>query len=147
MTPTCPICGKEMWDNREKKASGEFKTTAPDFRCKEKTCEGVVWPEKKELPPTPHTTPKTQEPIREALPDWESIKVKEQEGMMRMSALKAASEVVSAYISRPDSPLPESLTELMEKIFHNNLLLLKDSPSKSRQRDVGQAPDSSEGEF
>jgi hypothetical protein len=34
----CPNCGKEMYDNRQKKASGEYKATYPDFTCKDKTC-------------------------------------------------------------------------------------------------------------
>jgi hypothetical protein len=44
--PSCPICGGEMWDNRPKKASGEFKPTAPDFKCKDKECDGKIWPPK-----------------------------------------------------------------------------------------------------
>jgi hypothetical protein len=43
----CPNCGGEMWDNRAKKRAGEFKPSAPDFKCKDKNCDGVVWPEKK----------------------------------------------------------------------------------------------------
>ncbi len=48
-TPTkggqeCPDCGGEMWDNRPKKASGQFKPTAPDFKCKDESCGGVIWP-------------------------------------------------------------------------------------------------------
>lgn len=33
-----------MWDNRPKKASGEFKSTSPDFKCK--NCGYVIWPPK-----------------------------------------------------------------------------------------------------
>lgn len=40
----CPICEGEMWDNRPKKKSGEFKKSAPDFKCKDKDCDGAVWP-------------------------------------------------------------------------------------------------------
>lgn len=42
----CPDCGGPMWDNRPKKAAGEFSPKAPDFKCKDKSCEGVVWPPK-----------------------------------------------------------------------------------------------------
>jgi hypothetical protein len=42
--PPCPICGGAMWDNRPKKASGAMNVKAPDFKCKDKTCEGVIWP-------------------------------------------------------------------------------------------------------
>jgi hypothetical protein len=31
----CPICGKEMWDNREKKLTPK----APDYKCKDKNCK------------------------------------------------------------------------------------------------------------
>jgi hypothetical protein len=33
-----------MWDNRPKKATGEFSAKSPDFKCKDKECDGVIWP-------------------------------------------------------------------------------------------------------
>ena len=39
-TPPCPKCGGDMWDNRENKRNPR----APDFKCKDKNCEGVIWP-------------------------------------------------------------------------------------------------------
>ena len=42
----CPNCGGDMWDNRSKKASGEFNPAAPDFSCKDKSCGGKIWPPK-----------------------------------------------------------------------------------------------------
>lgn len=40
----CPACGGPMWDNRPKKASGEFKPNAPDFACKDKDgCGEKIW--------------------------------------------------------------------------------------------------------
>jgi hypothetical protein len=39
-TPSCPKCGGEMWDNRENKRNPR----APDFKCKDRNCEGVIWP-------------------------------------------------------------------------------------------------------
>src|SRR4051812_27275088 len=39
-TPPCPKCGGDMWDNRESKRNPK----APDFKCKDKGCDGVVWP-------------------------------------------------------------------------------------------------------
>lgn len=44
--PTCPNCDGPVWDNRAKKASGEYKENAPDFACKDKECGGKIWPEK-----------------------------------------------------------------------------------------------------
>jgi hypothetical protein len=42
----CPKCGGPTWCNIEKKAAGEFKPTAPDYKCKDKDCGGVIWPPK-----------------------------------------------------------------------------------------------------
>jgi len=39
-TPACPKCGGPVWDNRE----GKKNPKAPDFRCKDKGCDGAIWP-------------------------------------------------------------------------------------------------------
>jgi len=38
----CPKCGGPMWDNRE----GKKNPKAPDFKCKDKGCDGAIWPAK-----------------------------------------------------------------------------------------------------
>lgn len=38
--PECPKCGGRMWDNRTSKRNPR----APDFRCRDRRCEGVLWP-------------------------------------------------------------------------------------------------------
>jgi hypothetical protein len=38
--PRCPKCTGEMWDNRASKRNPR----APDFKCKDKSCDGVIWP-------------------------------------------------------------------------------------------------------
>lgn len=38
--PECPKCGGAMWDNRLSKRNPK----APDFKCRDKGCDGVVWP-------------------------------------------------------------------------------------------------------
>lgn len=38
--PSCPKCGGRMFDNRLTKRSAK----APDFRCRDRSCDGVVWP-------------------------------------------------------------------------------------------------------
>ena len=38
--PSCPKCEGPMWDNRE----GKRNPKAPDFKCKDKNCDGVIWP-------------------------------------------------------------------------------------------------------
>ena len=50
--PTCPKCGGAMWDNRKKKASGDYKATRSDFSCKDKDgCGHGVWIEGKSAKP------------------------------------------------------------------------------------------------
>jgi len=38
--PVCPKCSGEMWDNRV----GKRNPKAPDWKCKDKECDGVIWP-------------------------------------------------------------------------------------------------------
>lgn len=42
----CPVCDGPVWDNRETKKNPK----APDFKCKDKTCDGVIWPPKDKKP-------------------------------------------------------------------------------------------------
>ena len=38
--PLCPKCQGPMWDNRV----GKRNPKAPDFKCKDRECDGVIWP-------------------------------------------------------------------------------------------------------
>lgn len=38
-TPACPVCCGRMWDNRRTKRNPK----APDFRCRDRSCTGVIW--------------------------------------------------------------------------------------------------------
>jgi hypothetical protein len=38
--PACPKCSGRMWDNRV----GKRNPKAPDFKCRDKSCDGVIWP-------------------------------------------------------------------------------------------------------
>ena len=38
--PTCPKCTGRMWDNRATKRNPK----APDFKCRDRRCDGVLWP-------------------------------------------------------------------------------------------------------
>jgi hypothetical protein len=38
--PACPKCGGRMWDNR----IGKRNPKAPDFKCRDRACDGVIWP-------------------------------------------------------------------------------------------------------
>ena len=40
--PSCPKCGGRMWDNRLSKRNPK----APDFKCRNRSCDGVMWPAK-----------------------------------------------------------------------------------------------------
>lgn len=40
--PSCPKCGGRMWDNRLSKRNPK----APDFKCRDRSCDGVIWPAK-----------------------------------------------------------------------------------------------------
>jgi hypothetical protein len=37
---SCPKCGGRMWDNRLSKRNPK----APDFKCRDRSCDGVIWP-------------------------------------------------------------------------------------------------------
>ena len=45
-TPSCPKCGGRMWDNRMSKRNPK----APDFKCRDRSCDGVVWPPRPSQP-------------------------------------------------------------------------------------------------
>lgn len=49
---SCPKCGGQMFDNRLSKKNPK----APDFKCRKRTCEGVIWPPKNGAPPVAQTT-------------------------------------------------------------------------------------------
>lgn len=38
--PKCPTCGGRMWDNRASKRNPK----APDFKCRDRSCDGALWP-------------------------------------------------------------------------------------------------------
>ena len=41
----CPRCGGRMWDERPAKLTGKRSPKAPDFKCRDRRCDGVLWPE------------------------------------------------------------------------------------------------------
>lgn len=42
--PKCPKCQGKMWDNRV----GKKNPKAPDYKCRDKACDGVIWPPRDE---------------------------------------------------------------------------------------------------
>jgi hypothetical protein len=46
---SCPKCGGRMWDNRLTKRNPR----APDYKCQNRSCDGVIWPAKAPAGGTP----------------------------------------------------------------------------------------------
>ena len=45
---SCASCGgTEFYDNRDRKASGEYKATYPDFKCRKQGCGKGIWLQKR----------------------------------------------------------------------------------------------------
>ncbi|HEX2779479.1 MAG TPA: Rad52/Rad22 family DNA repair protein [Gemmatimonadaceae bacterium] len=40
--PACPKCAGKMWDNRLSKRNPK----APDYKCRDRSCDGVIWPQR-----------------------------------------------------------------------------------------------------
>jgi phage RecT family recombinase len=55
-SPECPKCGGAMWDNR----IGKTNPKAPDFKCRDKSCDGVIWPPRDAKPKAPPSALNTQ---------------------------------------------------------------------------------------
>ncbi|NUQ20966.1 MAG: hypothetical protein HOQ09_08390 [Gemmatimonadaceae bacterium] len=57
--PACPKCAGKMWDNRLSKRNPK----APDYKCRDRSCDGVIWPQRgapsqtEGIAPTPPATP------------------------------------------------------------------------------------------
>jgi len=44
--PTCPKCHGPMWDNRGTPDKPKLNPKGPDYKCKNKECDGAIWPPK-----------------------------------------------------------------------------------------------------
>ena len=51
--PNCPKCQGPMWDNRV----GKRNPKAPDFKCKDRECDGVIWPPRSARPAATASAP------------------------------------------------------------------------------------------
>lgn len=51
--PDCPRCQGPMWDNRV----GKRNPKAPDFKCKDRGCDGVIWPPRGAAPAATSPSP------------------------------------------------------------------------------------------
>jgi hypothetical protein len=61
--PSCPKCGGRMWDNRLTKRNPK----APDYKCRDRSCDGVIWP------PKPGAKPEKSEPAKVPSEETEEI--------------------------------------------------------------------------
>jgi hypothetical protein len=59
--PPCPKCGGKMWDNR----LGKRNPKAPDFKCRDRDCDGVVWPPKPQRAVGKRAPKSEEEPVRQ----------------------------------------------------------------------------------
>ena len=57
-TVTCPKCGGRMWDNRLTKRNPR----APDYKCQNRSCDGVIWPSKPNSSESVTSEPRNQAP-------------------------------------------------------------------------------------
>lgn len=59
---SCPKCGGRMWDNRLTKRNPK----APDYKCRDRSCDGVIWPPKGEkAEPTKPEPSKSEKRVEE----------------------------------------------------------------------------------
>jgi hypothetical protein len=99
----CPKCGGRMWDNRLNKTNPK----APDYKCRDKACDGVFWPG--QWPPKPDATPEQRTCIAELM------------GRVKLSPKKR--EKLQAELDNTETPMPahhaagyiDKLTELLKK--------------------------------
>jgi hypothetical protein len=63
-TETCPKCEGPMWDNRATKRNPK----APDFKCRDRDCDGAIWPPKEGKSNTPPRKAKPAPDVNERPP-------------------------------------------------------------------------------
>jgi hypothetical protein len=62
--PNCPKCQGPMWDNRV----GKKNPKAPDFKCKDRECDGVIWPPRGMKPTGPAAAPEPAGNVAPGMP-------------------------------------------------------------------------------
>jgi len=68
---SCPKCGGRMWDNRLTKRNPK----APDYKCRDRSCDGVIWPPKAGKAEKPDKSDKGEkaEPVKALSEETEEI--------------------------------------------------------------------------
>jgi hypothetical protein len=62
--PNCPKCEGAMWDNR----AGKKNPKAPDFKCKDRECDGVIWPPRGAKPAATPSSPEPSTTVAPGMP-------------------------------------------------------------------------------
>lgn len=62
----CPKCGGRMWDNRLTKRNPR----APDYRCRDRSCDGVIWPSKESEHKPIEAALKESKPAKHSSDGW-----------------------------------------------------------------------------
>lgn len=62
--PACPQCAGRMWDNRLTKRNPR----APDYKCRDRSCEGVIWPAKSERGDEAESSTTLEDDVRDPIP-------------------------------------------------------------------------------
>ncbi len=62
--PNCPKCEGPMWDNRV----GKKNPKAPDFKCKDRECDGVIWPPRGVQPSAGAPAPEPSRAVAAGMP-------------------------------------------------------------------------------
>lgn len=116
---TCPKCGAgNMWDNRDSKRNPK----APDYRCRDRDCDGAVWEKKAgkssngkqgfssgDLPGDP--APVTVRTPEQKKLEWESLKT------MHLRALRAAMEEAKELETAKIGDSPEACSARTAQLF------------------------------
>lgn len=68
---TCPKCGGRMWDNRLTKRNPR----APDYRCRDRSCDGVIWPSKDSDQKPAEAARKKSKPAKDSGDGWAPLKL------------------------------------------------------------------------
>lgn len=63
---TCPKCGGRLWDNRETKRNPR----APDYKCRDRSCDGVIWPPKPGEEKAPEIMRQKSKPPNDQRGNW-----------------------------------------------------------------------------
>lgn len=106
--PSCPKCGSNMFDNRETKQNPK----APDFKCKDRSCDGVIWPPRKQAPKKAPPAMRTY--------DSGPLLPGEEEGYGEALAGQQASSINTPGNHPSNSP-PESQQEKVERMYLESL--------------------------